>query len=192
MVMTVEDFVGWLEARATIEKARKEYEDMQAQKSKGGSVDGTLFIDKLSDGEIEEIVVELIKFGGIEWQSIPLEDIEARESIESLRTGFLDLYFKLKDRKVLTDEEIRKTLALGIYYIQFRCSECDPKEPWAWSEWQTIHDIEGYRRAVEHWIIRHGHIKPWEDPESLFCDTEFLRKITGKEPLKGDECRDDA
>ncbi len=33
-------------------------------------------------------------------------------------------------------------------------------------------------------------LKPWKDPESLFCDTEFLRKITGKEPTKGDECKD--
>jgi hypothetical protein len=33
-------------------------------------------------------------------------------------------------------------------------------------------------------------LKPWKDPESLFCDTEFLRKIVGKEPAKGDECKD--
>lgn len=26
--------------------------------------------------------------------------------------------------------------------------------------------------------------KPWHDPESLFCDGEFLKNITGKEPLK--------
>ncbi len=27
-------------------------------------------------------------------------------------------------------------------------------------------------------------------PESLFCDTDFLRKIIRKDPAKGDECRD--
>ncbi len=35
------------------------------------------------------------------------------------------------------------------------------------------------------------HLKPWKDTESLFCDTEFLEMFIGKEPLKGDECRDD-
>ena len=33
-------------------------------------------------------------------------------------------------------------------------------------------------------------LKPWKDPESLFCDTEFLKKILGKEPAKGTECKD--
>lgn len=34
------------------------------------------------------------------------------------------------------------------------------------------------------------HIKPWKNPNSLFCDTEFLEKLTGKKILEGDECRD--
>lgn len=33
-------------------------------------------------------------------------------------------------------------------------------------------------------------LKPWEDPESLFCNTKFLKKILGKEPAKGTECKD--
>ncbi len=33
-------------------------------------------------------------------------------------------------------------------------------------------------------------LKPWKDPESLFCDTDFLKKIIGKEPAKGTECKD--
>ena len=33
-------------------------------------------------------------------------------------------------------------------------------------------------------------LMPWKDPESLFCDTEFLRKFLGKEPRKGKECKD--
>lgn len=32
--------------------------------------------------------------------------------------------------------------------------------------------------------------KPWKDPESLFCDTEFLTTLIGKEPTKGKECKD--
>lgn len=57
--------------------------------------------------------------------------------------------------------------------------------------------------AVRHYDSKHSEeqrpkieikgkhpLKPWKDPESLFCDTEFLRKIIGKEPAKGDECRD--
>lgn len=28
------------------------------------------------------------------------------------------------------------------------------------------------------------YLKPWQDPESLFCDTEFLSNFLGKEPLK--------
>ncbi|MBU0846449.1 hypothetical protein KKH23_04615 [Patescibacteria group bacterium] len=34
-------------------------------------------------------------------------------------------------------------------------------------------------------------LKPWKDPNSLFCDTEFLKKLLGKEPAKGKECKDD-
>lgn len=33
-------------------------------------------------------------------------------------------------------------------------------------------------------------LKPWQDPESLFCDREFLEKLVGKEIAEGDECRD--
>ena len=33
-------------------------------------------------------------------------------------------------------------------------------------------------------------LKPWRDPESLFCDTKFLRQYLGKEPTKGSECKD--
>lgn len=33
-------------------------------------------------------------------------------------------------------------------------------------------------------------LKPWKDPESLFCDTKFLREFLGKEPRKGKECKD--
>ena len=25
--------------------------------------------------------------------------------------------------------------------------------------------------------------KPWRDPESLYCDKDFLKELTGKEPL---------
>lgn len=39
--------------------------------------------------------------------------------------------------------------------------------------------------------VKNRHpLKPWQDPESLFCDTEFLKKFLGKEPLKGEECRE--
>ena len=39
-------------------------------------------------------------------------------------------------------------------------------------------------------IKRKHHLKPWKDPESLICNTAFLRTIFGKEPTKGDECKD--
>lgn len=39
-------------------------------------------------------------------------------------------------------------------------------------------------------MINRVPLKPWKDPESLFCDTEFLRKFLGKEPRKGKECKD--
>ena len=32
-------------------------------------------------------------------------------------------------------------------------------------------------------------IKPWKDPESLFCDTGFLENMLGKEITKGKECK---
>lgn len=39
-------------------------------------------------------------------------------------------------------------------------------------------------------MIRRVPLKPWKDPESLFCDTKFLREFLGKEPAKGKECKD--
>jgi hypothetical protein len=33
-------------------------------------------------------------------------------------------------------------------------------------------------------------LKPWKDPESLFCDTVFLERLIGKEIRKGSECKD--
>lgn len=51
----------------------------------------------------------------------------------------------------------------------------------------TVHNID-YRLIKKHGI---HPLKPWEDPESLFCDTQFLEKIIGKEPLKGNQCKDD-
>jgi len=59
--------------------------------------------------------------------------------------------------------------------------------------------------AVRHYINVHEHkyikisktaarkkhpLKPWEDSESLFCDTEFLKELCGKEHEKRDECRE--
>ncbi len=38
-------------------------------------------------------------------------------------------------------------------------------------------------------MINRVPLKPWKDPESLFCDTEFLREFLGKEPRKGKECK---
>lgn len=39
-------------------------------------------------------------------------------------------------------------------------------------------------------FINRVPLKPWKDPESLFCDTKFLREFLGKEPRKGKECKD--
>lgn len=38
-------------------------------------------------------------------------------------------------------------------------------------------------------FINRVPLKPWKDPESLFCDTKFLREFFGKEPRKGEECK---
>ncbi len=34
------------------------------------------------------------------------------------------------------------------------------------------------------------YLKPWKDPESLFCSTKFLEILLNKEISKGDECKD--
>lgn len=39
-------------------------------------------------------------------------------------------------------------------------------------------------------FINRVPLKPWKDPESLFCDTKFLKEFLGKEPRKGKECKD--
>ena len=43
-------------------------------------------------------------------------------------------------------------------------------------------------RIVKGVRFRHP-LKPWKDPESLFCDTEFLTKFIGKKPTEGRECK---
>ena len=32
-------------------------------------------------------------------------------------------------------------------------------------------------------------LKPWHDPESLYCDREFLEKLLSKEIAEGNECK---
>lgn len=39
-------------------------------------------------------------------------------------------------------------------------------------------------------VMRRHPLKPWQDPESLFCDTKFLEEYLGKAPTKGTECKD--
>lgn len=34
------------------------------------------------------------------------------------------------------------------------------------------------------------YMKPWKNPDSLFCDTKFLEEFFGKKIAKGDECKD--
>lgn len=43
------------------------------------------------------------------------------------------------------------------------------------------------KRARVEKPLRRVHLKPWRDPESLFCDTEFLEKLVCKKLVKGDE-----
>ncbi len=45
------------------------------------------------------------------------------------------------------------------------------------------------KKSEEIKVKRH-HIKPWKDPESLFCDTEFLEKLLRKKVSTRDECND--
>ena len=52
------------------------------------------------------------------------------------------------------------------------------------------HFIRIIIKRVQQKTIKFHHIKPWKDPESLFCDTKFLKKLLGKEPRAGNECKD--
>ncbi len=38
---------------------------------------------------------------------------------------------------------------------------------------------------------RQHYLKPWKDPESLFCDTVFLEEYIKKSVARGDECKDE-
>lgn len=57
----------------------------------------------------------------------------------------------------------------------------------------------GLKNVVRNGIFRHKepqpkpriYLKPWQDPQSLFCDTEFLEtKILYKKIRTGEECKD--
>ena len=57
----------------------------------------------------------------------------------------------------------------------------------AFNKWTAVRHYDAKHSEVQkpRTEIKGNHpLKPWKDPESLFCDTEFLRKITGKEPTK--------
>ncbi len=63
----------------------------------------------------------------------------------------------------------------------------------SFNTWTAVrhYDAKHSEKQILKTEIRGKHpLKPWKDPESLFCDTKFLRKIIGKEPTKGDGCRD--
>ena len=53
---------------------------------------------------------------------------------------------------------------------------------------RNYYSLKGY--DLKKFIKKTSHhpLKPWDDPESLFCSPN-LKEIIGKEPLKGDECK---
>lgn len=40
------------------------------------------------------------------------------------------------------------------------------------------------------WVVKRHNIKPWKDPESLFCDGDFLTNDMGLSIADGDECEE--
>lgn len=72
------------------------------------------------------------------------------------------------------------------------CKLCDGAYS-AFTTWTAVrhYNAKHSEKQIPRTDIKGKHpLKPWKDPESLFCDTEFLTKIIGKEPTKGDECKD--
>lgn len=48
---------------------------------------------------------------------------------------------------------------------------------------------DGKKRFKYNKPVHKHSLKPWDDPESLFCDTDFLSNLCEKEISTGDECR---
>ena len=49
----------------------------------------------------------------------------------------------------------------------------------------SVIDIEMER------VVKRHNIKPWKDPESLFCGGDFLTNEMGLSIVDGDECKED-
>ena len=68
---------------------------------------------------------------------------------------------------------------------------CSPESVY---KWRLKHDLpENYKRgnpgALLEGYVPDDTAKPWVDPESLFCDTSFLKELVGKDVRAGKECR---
>ncbi len=62
----------------------------------------------------------------------------------------------------------------------------------SYSAFDTWTAVRHYKKQHEGVLLKKKHpLKPWKDPDSLFCDTEFLREFVGKEPENGTECGDE-
>ena len=57
---------------------------------------------------------------------------------------------------------------------------------------ERFKDISSIRKHMKnsHDELVDIFFKPWEDPESLFCDTTFLKDYFNKEPTKGKDCKE--
>jgi len=61
----------------------------------------------------------------------------------------------------------------------------DKHEEWLVAYWC-------YKQRKEYTIeskIKLHPLKPWHDPESLYCDKEFLEELLSKEVAEGNECK---
>jgi len=58
------------------------------------------------------------------------------------------------------------------------------------NEWETAYWFEKKRPIYEKRKGLKTHpLKPWKDPDSLYCDKEFLEKLLSKEIAEGNECK---
>ena len=77
-------------------------------------------------------------------------------------------------------------LDLTFGYIQennYKHTHCKTSKKW--KTWLDRNRKQYYKEDE-----KDGCVKPWEDPESLFCDTQFLNEEFGLDVRTGDECKD--
>ncbi len=136
-------------------------------------------------GDISEEEMKLIETRNSKWEEKKRQRLKAKEEKRKAREDDEENQIELR-------KQDRKRLRVAISEItnieeqQRIQQEIEVKPARKYPRGKNVYKHPNLSKGNR---FRHP-LKPWKDPESLFCDTEFLKKLIKKTPKKGIECKD--